>query len=133
MKNILIVDADAENRSRMISALRHWGYRVAESVEAANALALAQEAAPDLWLIAASLADMSGFDLCRKIHELPELRTRPIILLTPRVDNEIRVKGARVRADGYLLTPVLLSELFDRVRFYVTQPELHSADVLPVQ
>jgi len=119
MKSVLIVDQDLENRRRMTMALKHWGYQVAEAAEGADAVQLAQTSTPDLLMVAAILPDMTGYDLCRQLRSLERTKERPVILMTSIDDNATRIKGARVQVNAYLLSPVVLSELFERARYYV--------------
>lgn len=76
---VLVVDGTPSNRGRLAAWLRYAGHQVAEVVTGAEALELLEDVRPDLIVVPAHLADMSGHDLCRRIADDPAVRTVPLL------------------------------------------------------
>jgi DNA-binding NarL/FixJ family response regulator len=93
-KSVLIVDDHAPFRAVARELLEHAGYVVAG--EAAEALAAADSAAPDVVLLDVQLPDRDGFAVAKALRELGD----PVVVLVSSRDAEdygtkIETCGAR--------------------------------------
>ena len=96
-------------------ALQASGYdvRVADHGEAA--LRALEEFQPDLALLDVMLPDMSGLDICRRIHQMPEAKRAVVLILSARVEEADRVAGFEAGADDYVVKPFNVRELILRI------------------
>jgi DNA-binding NarL/FixJ family response regulator len=87
---------------------------VGEASTAADALRTAQSATPNVVLLDVRLPDSSGFDVCRRIQDLPgDIR---VLILTSYADNRIVMDAIQAGADGYLLKEIDSEGLLDAIR-----------------
>lgn len=71
---------------------------------------------PDLILLDVDMPGLSGFDVCRKLKDAPELRTIPVIFVTVMAAAEQKVRGLDLGAVDYVTKPFDAFELQARVR-----------------
>lgn len=87
---------------------------VGEAADGAEALAKAEEHAPDVVLMDVRMPKMSGVDAAREIRSaLPSTR---IIMLTVSDEEDDLFDALKAGADGYLLKEISIEEVADAVR-----------------
>ena len=79
---ILVVEDTSDSRELMRFMLEAEGYRVVAAGNGIEAVEAAQLEYPDAILMDMNLPLMDGCQATRRIRELPELRTTPIIACT---------------------------------------------------
>ena len=57
---------------------------------------------PDLVLLDVVMPEMSGYEVCRKMREIPETRTLPVVMVTALDPSEERLKGSRLERTTFL-------------------------------
>lgn len=113
---VLLVDDHAVVRLGLRSLLVNQpGFRVVgEAGTAAEAVAMARQARPDVILMDVRLPDGSGIEACRKIKaESPECR---VVMLTSYSDEEAIVGAVMAGANGYLLKQADSERLTQAIR-----------------
>ena len=75
-----------------------------------------QEFPPDMLLLDVMMPGITGFEVCRKLRQVPRWRDLPIIFLTGQTGVEARVEAFRCGGDDYLPKPVVNEELLTRVK-----------------
>lgn len=113
---VLLVDDHAVVRLGLRSLLVNQpGFRVVgEAGTAAEAVAMARQARPDVILMDVRLPDGSGIEACRKIKaESPEAR---VVMLTSYSDEEAIVGAVMAGANGYLLKQADSERLTQAIR-----------------
>jgi two-component system CheB/CheR fusion protein len=108
---ILVVDDSADGRESMAELLRLAGYRVAEAADGPEALRVATEFRPDVVLLDIGLPGMDGFEVARRLRELPETRMATLIALTGYGQREMQDRSKKVGFDHHLVKPVHLDLL----------------------
>jgi signal transduction histidine kinase len=78
-------------------------------------VAVALASKPDLILSDVMMPDMSGDELVLAIRALREFDNVPIILLTAKADDELKVRMLRSGAQDFLTKPFVVAELVARV------------------
>ena len=79
---IFIVD-DSEQDLRIHAAtLRAQGYEIVTACNGEEALLRVEADVPDLFLVAAKMRDMDGFDLCERLKDDARLINVPVIFVT---------------------------------------------------
>lgn len=82
-RRILIVDDDADFVESNTQLLKANGYEVLSAANGKDGLALAKREKPDLMLLDVMMAtDTEGFEVSRKIPQMPELRNMKVMLVT---------------------------------------------------
>ncbi|MBF0460141.1 MAG: response regulator [Magnetococcales bacterium] len=123
---VLYVDDSDMMHQVVVPALRDEGYEVWEAWDGREAVELLDKAAGkvDLILSDVEMPTMNGHQLCRSVRSsFPE--DIPFILLTSLDTEEAIVQGFEAGADDYLLKPVVLPELLDRVKRWLSDRHVH--------
>ena len=113
---ILIVDDNRDLRGYLRRILNQAGYSVVSAHNGAHGYAQAQEHRPDLIVTDLMMPQVSGLDLIAMIRADGQLSGIPIILLTAKANEETRIEGTEMGADGYLAKPFNDRELLAEVR-----------------
>ncbi|HET6277364.1 MAG TPA: response regulator [Candidatus Polarisedimenticolia bacterium] len=111
--SVLLIEDEPEIRRFLRNTLPHHGYRLYEAVSGADGLAQAQARNPDLVLVDLGLPDMDGLDLIRKLREWTQT---PIIVLSARGQEQVKVTALDGGADDYMTKPFGVEELLARLR-----------------
>lgn len=116
MGNILIVEDDSNVRKLVRVNLAKRGYTVSEAEDSHQALALFQSVPMDLVLLDLVLPGLSGVDICAWIRARSEV---PIIILSARLEEDLKVAALDAGADDYVTKPFSSEELLARVRAFL--------------
>jgi signal transduction histidine kinase len=111
---VLVVE-DHPDMSRFLADCLAPDYRVATARDGRHALEQALACRPDLILCDVMLPVMAGDVLVREIRAHPELEGIPIIVLTAKADDALRVRLLREGVHDFLTKPVAPEELRARV------------------
>src|SRR5437899_1679266 len=112
-QRILIVDDEPQIGRVMRTSLstHHYDVRVAADGEAA--LELFNDWHPHLVITDLSMPNMGGLELCRRLRRMSEV---PIIVLSVKSEERIKVEALDAGADDYVTKPFGMDELLARVR-----------------
>ena len=116
MGNILIVEDDPNIRKLVRVNLAKRGYTVSEAGDSHQAIALFQEVPVDLVLLDLVLPGLSGVDICTWIRARSDV---PIIILSARLEEDLKVAALDAGADDYVTKPFGPEELLARVRAFL--------------
>ena len=111
--NILVVDDEPQISRVLKTTLSSQGYGVRTASDGEEALAEMQNWAPDLIITDLRMPRMDGLELARRVRK--ENRT-PIIVLSVKGDEAIKVEALDAGADDYVTKPFSTNELLARVR-----------------
>jgi two-component system KDP operon response regulator KdpE len=92
------------------------GYTVSEAGDSHEAIALFQEVPVDLVLLDLVLPGLSGVDICSWIRARSDV---PIIILSARLEEDLKVAALDAGADDYVTKPFGPEELLARVRAFL--------------
>src|SRR5712691_3559985 len=107
-KRILVVDDEQEITLVLRSGLTKHGYDVRVAGEGESALELFHMWTPDLVLTDLSMPNMSGLELCRRLRAISSV---PIIVLSVKGDESIKIEALDAGADDYVTKPFSVAEL----------------------
>src|SRR5438128_1287931 len=110
---ILCVEDDAQMRTFLLAQLKARGYQVQAVLDGAQAIDLAATFQPQLVLLDLSLPTLDGLTFLRRLREWSRA---PVIVLSARDEEPVKVKALDQGADDYLTKPFSLNELLARVR-----------------
>ena len=112
-KRILVVDDEPQITLVLRSGLVKHGYEVRVATEGESALELFQAWTPQLVVTDLSMPNMNGLELCRRLRAIT---TAPIIVLSVKGEESIKVEALDAGADDYVTKPFGMGELVARVR-----------------
>jgi two-component system, OmpR family, KDP operon response regulator KdpE len=110
---VLIVDDEPPIRKLLRMGLSTQGYEILDATNGKTALAQL-DAKPDLIILDLGLPDMQGLDLLAAIRARNE--SVPIVVLSSRGDESVKVRALDLGADDYLTKPFGMEELLARMR-----------------
>jgi DNA-binding response OmpR family regulator len=114
-ETILIVDDNRDNVEILRAFLESRGYRVACAQDGKTALAMLEEVQPDLVLLDVMMPGIDGWQVCRTIKRHPEFGSTRVVMVTAKGGFEDKFEGMRSGADDYVVKPVDLRELAEKV------------------
>ena len=113
---ILVVEDEAGIAETIHYALASDGFAPEVCATAQQAIERFAADPPALAILDVGLPDMNGFELLRRLQELPDGKLVPVIFLTARAGEIDRVVGLELGADDYVAKPFSPRELVARVR-----------------
>lgn len=112
---LLVVEDEADLCRSLEYALKASGYDVRSADRGDTALRILDEFDPDLVLLDVMLPDMSGLEICRRIHQTLAAKRPVVLILSARVEEADRVAGFEAGADDYMVKPFNVRELILRI------------------
>ena len=91
-RRVLVVDDNPDHRELLAELLRMRGYEVIEAHDASAAFRVIADQKPDACIIDIGLPGMNGYELAKKLRELPETKGSRLIAVTgygTRADKEV--------------------------------------------
>ena len=110
---ILIIEDEATLRRFLAPTLLNQGYQVIQASTAAEGITMARSYNPDLILLDLGLPDQDGLKV---LEEVRSWSRRPVIILSARNQERVKVQALDLGADDYLAKPFGASELLARIR-----------------
>jgi signal transduction histidine kinase len=111
---LVLVVEDNPDMSRFIVETLAVDYRTTVAFDGRSGLAQARALRPDLIVSDVMMPELSGDQLVRAVRRAPELAATPIMLVSARADDRLRVQALRDGAQDYVLKPFLPEELHAR-------------------
>jgi signal transduction histidine kinase len=117
---LVLVVEDNPEMNRFVAETLAAEYRVATAFDGEQGFERALALRPDLILSDVMMPRLSGDQLVRRLREREELDAVPVVLLTAKADDELRVRLLREGAQDYVMKPFSAEELRARVSNLVT-------------
>ncbi len=114
LPGVLVVEDNPDMNDFLMSALAPH-YRVRSAFNGRQGLEMALEDPPDLILSDIMMPVMTGDQMVAELRERIELEDVPIIMLSARTDDALRLRLLRHGVQDYLGKPVSVDELLARV------------------
>jgi CheY-like chemotaxis protein len=109
---VLVADDDEDILTLVALRFRRSGMNVILARDGEEALELAQAHAPDAAVLDVSMPKLTGLEVTRRLRELDETRSIPIVLLTARVGDSDVELGLTAGADEYVTKPFSPQDLY---------------------
>ena len=113
MKRILVVDDERQITRMLRASLQSSGYSVSVANDGLEAFRVFEKELPDLIITDLAMPQMTGLELTQAIRRLAPT---PIIVLSVRDSDMMKVQALDEGADDYLTKPFSMAELLARVR-----------------
>jgi signal transduction histidine kinase len=114
-KPLVLVVEDNPQMNQFITTTLASEYRTATAANGQEGLEQAIALQPDLIVSDVMMPYLSGEQLVQQIRTHPELDTTPVVMLTAKADDELRVQLLRQGAQDYLMKPFSVEELQVRI------------------
>ncbi len=131
---VLVVDDERPIRRFLHVSLSAHGHKVFEAETGKEGMASAAANRPDVIILDLGLPDLDGLEVTRQLREWTQT---PIIVLSVRDREEVKVAALDAGADDYLTKPFSTGELLARIRVAVRhaarpadEPVITSGDLI---
>lgn len=108
---ILYIEDNFDNRLLVRRVLEAEGYRVIEAEDGVQGLDYLQSETPDLVLMDINLPEVDGYEMTKRLKQLPSMTKVPVIAMTANVMKGDREKTIAAGCDGYIPKPIDIDAL----------------------
>jgi len=115
-KKILIADDEPNIVTALEFLLGRAGYTTQVARNGEEALAAIAADMPDLVLLDIMMPVKSGYEVCRRIREVPEWRHIKVVMLSAKGRDAEVAKGLAMGADLYVTKPFSTRELLGQIQ-----------------
>jgi sigma-B regulation protein RsbU (phosphoserine phosphatase) len=112
---VLLVDDAKANLDILVEGLKA-DHKLSLAMNGETALQVAARTPPDLVLLDIVMPGMDGYDVCRRLRQMPETADVPIMFLSSLEEVQNKTRGFEVGANDYLTKPFEMLEVKARVR-----------------
>jgi sigma-B regulation protein RsbU (phosphoserine phosphatase) len=112
---ILLVDDAKANLDILVEGLKS-DYKLSLALNGEMALQIAARTPPDLVLLDIVMPGLDGYDVCRRLRQMPETAEVPIMFLSSLEEVQNKTRGFEAGANDYLTKPFEMLEVKARVR-----------------
>ncbi len=118
---ILIVDDDPQVHRILSKMLETKGYKIFSAEEGEKGLMQFKEERPDLLLLDLMMPNISGFELCQKIREIPSSPKPLILILSAKEAQMDRRRCLELGADDFVSKPFHISSLVRKIEHMLSK------------
>ncbi|HEV3342335.1 MAG TPA: response regulator [Pirellulales bacterium] len=112
VRRILAVEDNPDVLRVQTALLRAMGHEVLPVSSAAEAIEAADSFLPEIVLIDIGLPDMDGYELAKRLRQLPATRTARLIALTGYGSADAKRQAEEAGIDDFFVKPVPLAHLY---------------------
>ena len=105
MAHILVAEDERDIRELINFTLVFAGHQVTQAANGAEAVELAPKIKPDLIMMDVRMPKMTGYEACRQIKQMDDIKNTPIIFLSAKGQDEEVQTGIEAGAVAYILKP----------------------------
>jgi DNA-binding response OmpR family regulator len=113
---IVIADDEPNIVISLEFLMQRNGYEVRTAGDGEAALQLVNSFRPDLILLDIMLPLKSGYEVCQKMRESPDLKDTKIVMITAKGRDIEVTKGLALGADAYITKPFSTQDLLGTVK-----------------
>jgi two-component system, NtrC family, sensor kinase len=120
LPTIMIVDDTPANVGVLGWYFEENGFRVVVAQDGEEALERAQFVQPDLILLDVMMPGIDGFETCRRLKMMPEIKEIPVIFMTALSDTNEKISGFKAGGVDYVTKPCQIEEVLARVNTHLS-------------
>jgi DNA-binding response OmpR family regulator len=121
MAKILIAEDERDIRELIEFTLKYAGHEVVKASNGAEAVDLAPQVKPDLILMDVRMPRMTGYEACRAIKAIDEVKNVPVVFLSAKGQQTEMDTGIDAGAYDYILKPFAPDQLTRRIAEILTK------------
>jgi DNA-binding response OmpR family regulator len=121
-KKVLLIDDSKLVHNHIVPPLKENGYEILEAFNGKEGLEMVEKHKPDLVICDIEMPLMNGFEVCAKIRKNPVIDQTYIIMSSTLGSASDIQKGFSVGVDEYIIKPVVISEMLDRIAKFFNPP-----------
>ena len=121
-RKVLLVEDNKEFRTFLKEQLEDF-YQIVEAADGEEGERCAIDENPDLIISDIMMPKVDGIELCRRIKTNMQTSHIPVILLTARTADDIKINSYEVGADSYMSKPFNFDMLMVRIEKLIEQQE----------
>lgn len=110
---ILVVDDEPQLTRVLRTGLKSRGYEVRTAVDGLAGFEIFIDWHPDLVITDLAMPNVDGLELCRRLRAVSQV---PIIILSAKGEEKIKVEALDIGADDFVTKPFGIDELLARIR-----------------
>src|SRR5262245_2947214 len=112
---VLLVDDAKANLDILVEGLKS-DHKLSLALNGETALQIAARTPPDLVLLDIVMPGLDGYEVCRRLRQMPETADVPIMFLSSLEEVQNKTRGFEAGANDYLTKPFEMLEVKARVR-----------------
>jgi phosphoserine phosphatase RsbU/P len=112
---VLLVDDAKANLDILVEGLKA-DHKLSLALSGEMALQVAARTPPDLVLLDIVMPGLDGYEVCRRLRQMPETAETPIMFLSSLEEVQNKTRGFEAGANDYLTKPFEMLEVKARVR-----------------
>ena len=116
IKPKLLVADDEHGMREFIKSQLQEAFQIIEAEDGQQAIDKAIKHLPDVILLDMMMPEKDGLQACREIREAPATSAIPVVMLTARADEEIKLTALEAGASDFLSKPFSTTELQVRIQ-----------------
>ena len=126
--HILLVEDDDDSRKLLGTMLKRYGAKVTSTKSAAEAIDVFSQELPDVLISDIGMPEQDGYELIRKVRNLPvdRGRTIPAIALTGYASRKDRERALTSGYDRHMAKPIEQAEIIAAIASLVRRPQTYS-------
>lgn len=114
-KKILIIDDEKDVVAELLLRLEAEGWEILAAYDGEEGLKKTRDQKPDLVLLDIVMPKLSGYQVCRKIKDDPEIKEIPVIMLTAKSDASTKFTAKDIGSEGYVTKPFDSEKLVEKI------------------
>lgn len=125
--HILVVDDEAISRRAVNHALEKARLKAVNADQPLTALQLLRERRYELIFLDVDMPEMTGYELCAKLRELPAYQHTPVVFVTALNDLAARANSTMSGGNDFIAKPFLFIELAVKALLHLHRARLAAA------
>ena len=118
-RTVLIIDDEPKIVETVTLLLTSQGYEVVGAADGRQGLELATAQPPRLILLDVMMPKLDGFSVLAHLKREAATRAIPVVMLSAKGESDSLLLSQQLRADDYLIKPIIVDDLLRAVRQYV--------------
>ncbi|MBT5060956.1 MAG: response regulator [Verrucomicrobia bacterium] len=113
---LLLIADDEPDMLTFLRAQLEGHYEILEAQDGQEAVQKAKQFLPDIILTDMMMPEKDGLQICQELQATTSTENIPIVLLTARVDEDIKLSALKAGASDFLTKPFSLAEIHVRLK-----------------
>src|SRR5689334_23968337 len=121
MPKILIIDDDVTITELLKFLVKMEGHVPTTVNDSTKAIEIASSVNPDLITLDLMMPGLTGFELCKLLHEDPKFSNTPIVIVSAKDDSESKEQAMQAGATDYLTKPFGMDEFLNKIKPFMVK------------